>query len=325
MSGFITKKFRVIFMLSITILYALTCSGCQNGTVSEGEMEVINAYDDSSRSVFYLNHEGTRVESEELKALQGAENVEQEIKLYISALTADPSKKDLEATMGTVTKVLDFSLTEGQLILNFDEGYRNLSKSKEILFRASVVKTLCQIDGVDSIIFLVESEPILDSKGTPYGAMAAEDFINNAGNEINSYERTQLTLYFSNAEGTALVPITETVVYSSNISMEKLVLEKLLEGPGDSGARATLSSDRKIISVSTKDGVCYVNLSSTMMDITDFVSEEISLYSIVDSLTELNQVNKVLLSIDGSSDGYFRGAMPLNEPYSRNLDIIQEN
>jgi len=324
MSTFFRKKIKYIFFALIAASTVLSCSGCGNNTVSQGEQEVIDAYDDSSRSVFYLNHDGTKVESEELKTLQEADSIEQEIKLYISALSSDPSKSELEATMGTVTNVMDYSLNEGQLILDFDEGYHNLSKSKEILFRASVVKTLCQIDGVESIMFLVESEPVVDSKGNPFGAMAAEDFINNAGNEINSYERTQLTLYFSNAEGTALVPVQETVVYSSNISMEKLVLEKLLEGPGDSGARATLSSDRKIISVTTKDGICYVNLSSTMVDITDFVSEEISLYSIVDSLTELNHVNKVLLSIDGSSDGYFRGAMPLSEPYSRNLDIIEE-
>ena len=54
--------------------------------------------------------------------------------------------------------------------------------------------------------------------------MTADLFIDNAGNEINAYEKTRLLLYFTNEDGERLIGVqTKPVVYSSNISMEKLV------------------------------------------------------------------------------------------------------
>lgn len=55
--------------------------------------------------------------------------------------------------------------------------------------------------------------------------MTAESFVENPGEQINAIQTTTLTLYFSNRDGDALVKETQTVHYSSNISIEKLVIE----------------------------------------------------------------------------------------------------
>lgn len=65
---------------------------------------------------------------------------------------------------------------------------------------------------------------------------------------------------FSNKAGTRLVPETREVHYSSNISLEKLVMEQLIEGPRKSGLLATIPSETKLITITVVDGVCYVNL-----------------------------------------------------------------
>ena len=48
----------------------------------------------------------------------------------------------------------------------------------------------------------------------------------------------------------------------SNISLEKLVMEQLIEGPRKSGLLATIPSETKLITITVVDGVCYVNLVS---------------------------------------------------------------
>lgn len=61
--------------------------------------------------------------------------------------------------------------------------------------------------------------------------MYAESFVENPGEQINTIQNTNLTLYFSNQAGDGLVKETRRVHYSSNISLEKLIMEQLLEGP----------------------------------------------------------------------------------------------
>ena len=52
------------------------------------------------------------------------------------------------------------------------------------------------------------------------------------------------------------------------------------------------------------------------------VNEEIVLYSIVNSLTELPGVTKVQLSINGETKGNIRYTYPLSKMYERNLELL---
>ena len=97
---------------------------------------------------------------------------------------------------------------------------------------------MSQVKEVQYVSFLVESEPLTDASGSVVGVMSAENFIDNAGNEINTYEKARIRLYFANEEGSGLTAVTRTKVYSSNIPMEKLIVEEIIKGPdqNDSGS-----------------------------------------------------------------------------------------
>lgn len=101
----------------------------------------------------------------------------------------------------------------------------------EILNRASIVRTLSQVKDVQYVSFLVEGEPFVDASGSVVGVMSADTFIDNAGNEINTYEKVKLQLYFADEDGTGLQAVSRTKVYNSNISLERLVMEELIAGP----------------------------------------------------------------------------------------------
>ena len=75
-------------------------------------------------------------------------------------------------------------------------------------------------------------------EGNLVGTMNQDSFIENPGEQINSIQNTTLTLYFSNLDGDGLVKeVREDVYYSSNISMEKLIMEQLLDGPKTKDAK----------------------------------------------------------------------------------------
>ena len=164
--------------------------------------------------------------------------------------------------------------------------------------------------------------PVNDSKGAPIGIMTADMFIDNAGDEINSYERTRLKLYFADESGTALVETTEAVAYNSNISMEKLVCEHIISGPLSGGSYPVTSPDVRLMAVTTKDGVCYVNLSKEFLQKQGNLRDEVVLYSFVNSLTELPNVNKVQFMIDSETEISFGEHSYLNAPFERDLALV---
>lgn len=210
-----------------------------------------------------------------------------------------------------------------QIVADFDENFWKEDPVKATLIRASLTKTFTQLNGVNTVFCTVNGEAMTDTAGNVIGPMSADSFIDNAGAQINAEERTELTLYFANATGDGLIPVTRSVVYSGNISMDKLTVEQLLLGPleGEKGF-PVLNSTQKIINVTTQDGTCYVNLSADFLTPEHNITNDVAIYSIVDSLIELGTINKVQILIDSDSDVMFRESVNLSTQFERNLDLV---
>jgi len=116
---------------------------------------------------------------------------------------------------------------------------------------------------------------------------------------------------------------TVEVVYNGSISQEKLILEQLLEGPKAEGYKRTLPANAEILNMSIKDGTCYVNMSSKIQEMDAALTEEVVIYSMVNSLTELGTIQKVQFSIDGETDVVLRESLHLDKPFERNMDMIE--
>ena len=306
------KIFGIALVILMLMIVGIFVSGDRKGT-HETEAPP-NGF-----SVYYINKDGNQIASETRKSISENAGVDD----LLDALMTDPDSVLLKRTMGEEVSLLNYHLDNGQLILNFDTDYTMLERPTEVLFRASVVHTLCQLKDVRSVSFTVADAPLLDSTGEEVGAMTDRTFIDNAGDEISSYNKGTIHLYFADTTGTLLVRVSEEVVFSANVSMEKLVMEKLIEGPKTKSAYPTISPDTKMNTINVKDGICYVSLDTSITDKPVDVTEEVVLYSIVNSLTELPGIHEVQISINGKTDGTLRGDFPLDKVYSRNGDLVK--
>lgn len=272
--------------------------------------------------VYYVNHDETGVIFNEY----ATETTDRDklLEELLQQMGTEAEKLEYKAPLSGNFELLGVSFSEDQLILNFDEAYRTQPVITEILVRAAIVRTLTQIDGIAYVSFQVNSEPLLDASGALVGVMNADQFIDNAGNEINTYEKVKLTLYLADEEGTSLKPLTRTVVYNSNISMERLVVEQLIAGPSENEAAfPTINPATKVISVNVQDGICYVNLNSTFLTQIYNVTSDVTIYSITNSLVELSNVNKVQLSINGNTSVNYKENTSLSTVFERNLEIVK--
>ena len=297
---------KIVFLLAF--LCMLLLAGCSNGKET------------SKYNIEYLNKDKTGIA--EMPYDASATTTDALIEEFFAALSSDPDNVEYRKPIPNDVEITKYSLDGALLTIYFDVDYLNMKEVEEVLCRAAVVRTMTQISGIDCVSFYVDEKPLTDVNGKMVGTMYAESFVENPGEQINTIQNTNLTLYFSNQAGDGLVKETRRVHYSSNISLEKLIMEQLLEGPESKNARSAIPSGTKLMSVSLVDGVCYVSFDENFKNQDYSVNEAIVIYSIVDSLVEGTGVRQVQITINGESNAKYMEKVDLSQPLNEEQDWI---
>ncbi|MDE7019061.1 MAG: GerMN domain-containing protein [Lachnospiraceae bacterium] len=300
-----------LLLLSVLVI-------CIAGCGSQTEEDTGKAYE-----VYYVNNEETKIFANSYRT----ETTDAQVLLdeLMEQLSTKPEKMQYKEPLSEDFEVLGYTWEGGQLTINFDEHYKEMDTIKEVLVRAAIVRTLSQVENVSYISFTIQNEPLLDGSGVAIGTMSADTFIDNDGSEINTYEKVNLRLYFANEKGDRLVEENQrNVVYNSNISLEKLVVEKLIEGPTTIGNYPTINPSTKVVSVTVNDRICYVNLNSDFLTQPYNVASDVTIYSITNSLVELPNINKVQISINGETSVFYKESVSLTNIFERNLDLVTD-
>lgn len=306
------RKMKEGLCLLFLFFFLAGLAGCEGGGEDASEYKIYYVNKDNTKTVAV----GYEPEAEEDKEL---------IRELLRKLVQDKKHSDYHRALPEQVKLESWKLDNSQLYLYFNSAYMEMDNVREVLCRAAIVRTLIQVEGVDCISFYVMDSPLTDAGGNLIGLMTAESFIENPGEQINTIQTASITLYFSNPKGTALIPEVQEVHYSSNISLEKLVIEQLLKGPKGNGKRSAIPEGTKLVNVSVLDGVGFVNLNEGFLSQNYEIAEPVVIYSIVNSLAELANINKVQISVNGDSQGVYREKMELSTVYERNLDYLDES
>lgn len=306
---------RFLFIIRLALI-AVLAAGLMLGTGCEKK------YDPNAFHVFYIDEEKTSLVSMEydLKAT----DVDGQIQELIDELSADTGRVDYIQSIPANVEVLKYKLQDGFLMLYFNSAYEKMNEVDEVLCRAAVVRTMVQLDDINNVAFFVENEPVADASGEIVGAMNDSSFIDNPREDIQTIQETELTLYFASADGKSLVKEVQIARYNSNVSTEKLIIEHLLESPTSENAQSAIPTDTQLINVSVLDGICVVNFDEGFKNYNYDISEEVVIYSIVNSLTELDTIKAVQISVNGETNMVYREKMSLEEQYTRDLTLVTE-
>lgn len=296
------------------LLCALLCllTGCQDAGKGSTDYQV-----------YYINSAGTKL-TEEL--VTPAADTPKTITEELLERMVNPSVgNDYAAALPESVVIQKCHIGDKQIFLDFSKEYYELDPVREILVRAAYVKTLVQVPQVESIVITVDEEALVDQAGETVGALKADSFIDAKGDAINSYQYASLSLYFPSTEGNQIVREMRNVHYSSNTTLEKVVVEQLIKGPVNSKLQAIAPAGTKILGVSVLDGICTVNFDNTFNQVPEgsSVTPEAAVYAIVNALYDVCHVEGVVIQIEGISEIAFREAFNLNETLVRNPDIIQ--
>mgnify|MGYP000890502136 CR=1 FL=1 len=317
---FTGSRIRTVFGFCMILLLCSSITGCKGDEQKQKEAKY---------KIYYLDSEESRIVSEPYEP--EGDNTEQLLEELLTQLDKNPENVSYKKAKPDNVIIKDYKLAEdGELTLNFDGSYKSLTGITEILCRAAIVKTLSQIKGVEYIEFNVNGQPLMNTNEKPIGFMKKDDFIENTGGKTDYNQEVTMTLFFSNKKGSGLVEARVTKIYDGTISMEQLIIEQLIKGPGAiKGAKEdtfypTVPPATSLIKASTKDGVCYVDLSKEFLEKIPEITDKVAIYSVVNSLVEMPSVNKVKFLIEGEEQKTYRETMEFNKYFERNLDIVQE-
>ncbi|HJC80369.1 MAG TPA: GerMN domain-containing protein [Candidatus Mediterraneibacter excrementipullorum] len=249
-------------------------------------------------------------------------NAEETARAVLEELKEPAEEIEYTAPIPKEVKVQGCRLRGSILDVDFNSAYLEMGALEEKLVRAAIVQSLVLIDGINAVSFTVDGEMLKDSTGFPVGLMNEDDFVENTGSSPTAYQTDTLTLYFADKEGDSLVPREVDVRYSSNVSREKLIVEKLMQGPSGSGAYPTINPDANLLSVTIKDGICYVNFDSTFLTGAYDVLPEVTVYSIVNSLVEGTEAQQVQITINGETDAKYMETVDLSQPLEAKEELV---
>lgn len=134
--------------------------------------------------------------------------------------------------------------------------------------------------------------------------------------------KTIVSLYFKNIENNKLTPESICIdVKQLKDNPYKALVELLIKGPTNEKLETAIPENTQINNAYIKGDIVYIDLSKEFIENAPSGIEEESgvIYSIVNTLTELNEVNSVKVLINGEENLAFKdNAINFEKAFTRN-------
>ena len=159
------------------------------------------------------------------------------------------------------------------------------------------------------------------------------DEANNTSNNLTEYtpaqefsddeiRKTIISLYFKNIETNSLIAEAKAIdVKELYQDPYTYLINMLIAGPESEKLESAIPEGTKINSCTLKGNTVYVDLSKEFIDNApaSITEESIAVYSIVNTLTELNEVTGVKILINGEENKAFNdNAMSFKDVFVKN-------
>lgn len=134
----------------------------------------------------------------------------------------------------------------------------------------------------------------------------------------------KVTLYYPKDDGMGLAPVSRTVNTEKD-DKYTAAMKSLLTGTKEKGQTNVIPKKARMHSITVKDGTATVDFSKELRQ--NFsggsTGEEMLVGSIVDTLTEFPEVERVQILIDGAPVETLAGHMDLSEPLARMPELLK--
>ncbi len=301
---------KKITIAGLAFAAALSITACGNGS----------AY--HKYKIYYTNSSGTRLTSRAYKS--PATNKTGLIKELLDQMDRKKTSDQYIVIKPDELKVTDISVEGDKAIISFNPAYTDMKDITEVLYRTAVVKTVTQVPGIAKVDFHLNGNVITKPSGLVLANMENSQYIDDNIGTGAETDWTQLSLYFTNEKGDKLIRTQTNVAYNSDVSLEKIVVAKLIAGPNETGLFRSVPANTALLGISVRNRICYINLSDAFLNKLVNAAGDLPIYSIVNSLCELKNIDGVKIIINGNSDNiYYRENTSLDTVFHFNESYVE--
>ncbi len=223
-----------------------------------------------------------------------------------------PQSQNLRSPFPADAVLDQAQVADGLLTVGLGEELLELTGVQRTLAAACLVYTMTQFADITGVQ-LTAGEATLS--GVWGGVLKPESFL--LEDDTATSDQTTVKLYFSDMAGRYLTEETRSCSDSEE-ALPEYILRQLLAGPQTQDARAVLPEGTKLLGVQITDGVCTVNFSEEFLRNGPKTHRlaRLTVFAVVNSLTELPQVECVRFLCEGKAPGLYT-ALDLSQPLYR--------
>lgn len=291
-------SFLTLFVLSLVYLFP----------TNKQYEETLKFKEDKYHSIYLLN-KNILVETKIVS--NNKTDILEQIKDIISSLTINsPKSKYIDETYSPLipenTKVLNMTLENNLLKINFSKEFLNVNKNTEEKVIESLIYSLTKLDEVKEIMIFIENEKLdclpISKKKLPL-TLTKSFGINKVYNVNNVFTMDVLNLYYYTNinDEYHLVPVS--IFTNDNKDKVEIIIEELKTSPiHQSNLMSFLSSNAKLLDYEIKENTIRLEFSSYLLDsfFNDSLIEEVK-YAISKSFEDTLGITNVSLVVNGKS------------------------
>ena len=138
-------------------------------------------------------------------------------------------------------------------------------------------------------------------------------------------EKTNVNIYFGDKQGESVDPEIREITIKDGQTIEESVFYELQKGPVSDDLVATIPDGTILLSIQTKNGLCTIDLSKEFVENHPggTAGELATIYSIVNTLTDLPGIEKVQFLIEGEKRESYLHAV-FDEPFTENDNALNQ-
>ncbi len=291
-----------------------------------GSMEEVETfrYDDTDEEAIYLYNPQTASLEQivlYLDSIIDTENKREIVDYVLSLLYKGVRSSDYEPTIPSESSVNYFVVDGRNVIFNLNRDVYALDKEKRLIMLSSIVASLVSFDSITSVEFYVEGMAMTDDMGQSIGKLSKQDVIMSY-DTIEQMESTNEWMVYLPTESGKNLERQSVLLTSRHYEKPEEVLLNYLLFQDD---RPIFGEKTTLIDVYTVNGICFVDMDESFQRIPlpEGISERIAIYSIVNSLSELEDIDYVQFMIDGEIVETFHGTLSLNRLLEMNYVLVE--
>ncbi|HAN09050.1 MAG TPA: hypothetical protein DCP90_00370 [Clostridiales bacterium] len=243
-------------------------------------------------------------------------------------LKKNPTDKDIIKLIPEnveIEKVL-YNQKDKIVEISLSKDFNDLSNKEKMFMTSGIAKTFNQFNFVKGVKFFVGEEPMKNENGEEIGVITENDVITDTTKQAQEKKEVEIKLYFADADANNLIAESRKTIILSDENIEKIVIEELISGPGTSSNLSPIPKGTELKDIEVKDNICYVDFNQEFK--TNHVGgsdmERLTIFSIVNSLTEIEGINKVQFLIEGKKNEIYKGHYEFDKPFERDESIIKQ-